>query len=82
MPAEEHGDAGQRAAHITDRIARVAEAQDVTFPFWVLLGEIDEFEGHGSPPLAVERNDVIIPLDERGKIHAVLASVLLYKAHG
>lgn len=49
MPTKQHGNAGQCAADVADGIAGVAEAEDVTFPFWVLLREVDELEGHGSP---------------------------------
>jgi len=47
MPAQEHGNAGEGAAHVTDRIALVTEAEGVFLPLRVLLGVVDEFEGHG-----------------------------------
>src|SRR5262245_18066238 len=46
MPTEQHRDTGQRAAHVANRIFRVAEAEDVTFPFGILLGEVDKLECH------------------------------------
>ncbi len=52
-------------ANLTNRIVSVAEAKDVAFPLRVLLGEVDEFEGHGSPPLEVEKNEGIVLLEGR-----------------
>ncbi len=52
-------------ANLTDHIAWIAGTQDVTFSLRVLLREVDEFEGHGSPPLEVEKNEGIVLLEGR-----------------
>jgi len=44
MSAWEHGNAGERAARLTDRIALAAEAEDVFLPLRVLLGALAEFD--------------------------------------
>src|SRR6185436_20563003 len=39
IPAQEHGDTGERAAYISDRIAGVTKAKRILLPLWILLGE-------------------------------------------
>src|ERR1700752_4804538 len=52
MPTQHHRDAGEGAADVANRVGfLLAKTEFICLPLRVLLGVVDEFKGHGSPPV-------------------------------
>ncbi len=46
VPAQKHGGGGKGTTDIADGVTRVTEAEQIVLPLRVLLGQVNELEGH------------------------------------